>query len=206
MRSTTVDGQAADRAPELTALRDRALVLLSYAGALRRSEPAALRVGDLAWPPEGLVLTLRRSKTDQEGRGRQVAIPRGRHPHTCPVRAVEGWMEAAGLDKSSDQDAGLHAEAPLFCAIDRHGNLQRKALHPNSVGEILKRVVTRAGYAPAAYGGHSLRAGFCTQAARSGASAFEIMRQTGHRSVATVARYIREAELFRDAPASKLGL
>ena len=92
-------------APELTALRDRALVLLSYAGALRRSEPAALRVGDLAWPPEGLVLTLRRSKTDQEGRGRQVAIPRGRHAHTCPVRAVEGWMEAAGLGKSSDQDA-----------------------------------------------------------------------------------------------------
>ena len=189
-------------APELSALRDRALVLLSYAGALRRSEPAALRVGDLAWPPKGLVLTLRRSKTDQEGRGRQVAIPRGRHAHTCPVRAVEGWMEAAGLDKSSDQ----HRDAPLFRAIDRHGNLQRRALHPNSVGEILKRVVTRAGYPPAAYGGHSLRAGFCTEAARSGASAFEIMRQTGHRSVATVARYIREAELFRDAPASKLGL
>ncbi len=99
-------------------------------------------------------------------------------------------MEAAGLDTSSDQDAELHAEAPLFCAIDRHGNLQPGPLHPNSVGEILKRVVTHAGYPPAAYGGHSLRAGFCTEAARSGASAFDIMRQTGHRSVATVARYI----------------
>ena len=183
-------------------MRDRAVVLLSYAGALRRSEPAALLLGDLLWPEEGLVLTLGRSKTDQEGRGREVAIPRGRHPDTCPVRALELWLEAAGLDRHAAEDA----KTPLFRAIDRHGNIQPGPLHPNSIGEILKRAVTRAGYAPAGYGGHSLRAGFCTQAARSGASAFTIMRQTGHRSVATLARYIREAELFRDAPASKLGL
>ena len=187
---------------EITALRDLAVLLLGYAGALRRSELAALAFGDLAWQEEGLVLTLGRSKTDQEGRGREVAIPRGRHPGTCPVRALELWIEAAGLDRHAAEDA----KTPLFRAIDRHSNIHPGPLHPNSVGEILKRAVERAGYAPAGYGGHSLRAGFCTQAARSGASAFTIMRQTGHRSVATLARYIREAELFRDAPASKLGL
>ena len=179
----------------LLELRDRALTLVGYCGALRRSEIAALWMTGLQRPDEGMVLTLRRSKTDQEGKGRQVAIPRGAHPDTCPVRALERWVQAAGIK-----------EGAVFRAVDRHGNVQPGPLHPNSVGEILKRAVVRAGYEPESYAGHSLRAGFCTQAARNRATAFDIMRQTGHKSVAIVSRYIREAELFLDSPASKLGL
>ncbi len=152
---------------------------------------------DLTWSDEGVAILLRRSKTDQEGQGRQVAIPRGAHEATCPVRALRHWFDAAQLDG---------AEGPVFRSVDRHGNIRSAPLDPNSIARIVKRALVRAGYDPRAYAGHSLRTGFATQAARNGATAFDIMRQTGHRSVAIVSRYIREAELFRDSPASKLGV
>ena len=181
--------------PDLAGVRDRALLLVGYAGALRRSELAGLDLEDVTWVDEGAVLTLRRSKTDQEGQGRQVAIPRGAHAQTCPVRALWGWIEAAGL-----------RDGALFRPVDRHGNLRAGRLHGDAVGEIVKRALGRSGFEVERFGGHSLRAGFATQAARNGATAFDIMRQTGHRSVQTVSRYVREAQIFRDAPAGKLGL
>ena len=177
--------------------RDKALLLVGYCGAFRRSELAALEVRDLTWSDDGVAILLRRSKTDQEGLGRKVAIPRGAHQATCPVRALRHWFDAAQLEGS---------EGPVFRAVDRHGNIRQTALDPNSIARIVKCALVRAGYDPRTYAGHSLRAGFATQAARNGATAFDIMRQTGHRSVAIVSRYIREAELFRDSPASKLGL
>ncbi len=175
--------------------RDRALLLIGYTGGLRRSELAASKLEDVEWVEQGAVLTLRRSKTDQEGQGRKVAIPKGAHRSTCPVTALKEWIAAAGV-----------TEGPLFREIDRHGNVGARALHRDSIGAILKRAVERAGFDPAEFAGHSLRSGFATQAARNGASAFDIMRQTGHRSIATVSRYVRDAQIFRDAPASKLGL
>lgn len=181
--------------PDLAGTRDRALLLVGYAGAFRRSELAALNFEHLAWVEEGAVLTLTRSKTDQEGQGRDVAIPRGAHAATCPVRALCRWIEQAKM-----------SNGPLFRPVDRHGKLHKGRLHPDAVGEIVKRAVGRAGFEAGKYGGHSLRAGFATQAAKNGATAFDIMHQTGHRSVQTVSRYVREAQLFRDAPASKLGL
>ena len=179
----------------LAGTRDRALLLTGYTGGLRRSELAAFTVDDLAWVPEGAVLTLRRSKTDQAGQGRKVAIPRGAHAATCPVTALRQWLEAAGI-----------ASGALFRKVDRHGKAGELGLHRDSVAGILKRAVARAGFDPVGFAGHSLRAGFATQAARDGASAFDIMRQTGHRSITTVSRYVRDAQIFRDAPASKLGL
>ena len=181
--------------PGLAGLRDRALLLVGYAGAFRRSELAALQLEDVAWVEEGSILTLRRSKTDQQGQGRQVALPLGAHAQTCPVRALRSWIEQAQL-----------TEGRLFRAVDRHGRLRPGWLHPDAVGEIVKRALGRAGFEAGKYGGHSLRAGFATQAAKNGATAFDIMRQTGHRSVQTVSRYVREAQIFRDAPAGKLGL
>ncbi len=181
--------------PGLAGVRDRALLLVGYTGGLRRSELAAFTVDDLAWVPEGAVLTLRRSKTDQAGQGRKVAIPRGAHAATCPVTALRQWLEAAGI-----------VSGALFREVNRHGQVGELGIHRDSVGAILKRVVKRAGFAPEGYAGHSLRAGFANQAARNGASAFDIMRQTGHRSITTVSRYVRDAQIFRDAPASKLGL
>ena len=181
--------------PDLAGTRDRALLLVGYAGALRRSELAVLEVEDIALVEEGAVLTLRRSKTDQGGQGRSVAIPRGAHRGSCPVRALRGWIEVAALDNGA-----------LFRPVDRHGKLRSGRLHGDAVGEIVKRALGRAGFEVERFGGHSLRAGFATQAAKNGATAFDIMRQTGHRSVQTVSRYVREAQIFRDAPAGKLGL
>ncbi len=183
-------------------LRDRALLLTGYCGGLRRAELAALTLGDLTWSEDGIAVRIRRSKTDQEGQGRSVALPRGMHAKTCPVRTLERWLEAAGR---GDRDEA-EKDAPLFPAVSRTGTIRAEALHPNSIAKILKRAVTRAGYDPSGFAGHSLRAGFATQAARNGASAFAIMQQTGHRSIATVARYVRDATLFADTPAGKLGL
>lgn len=175
--------------------RDRALLLIGFAGGFRRSELAGLTVEDVAIQKDGLIVTLRRSKTDPEAQGRKVGLPYGSNPETCPVCAYREWLDAAGLE-----------HGPVFREIDRHGRLGADALHKDSVGQIVKRAVARIGLDSAEYAGHSLRAGLATQAYANGATELAIMRQTGHRSLATVRRYIREGSLFRDNPAGKLGL
>jgi site-specific recombinase XerD len=180
---------------DLRGLRDRALLLTGFAGGFRRSELAVLCVEDLEATADGLIARLGRSKTDQEGQGRPVALPYGSDPLTCPVRALRAWIDQAGI-----------ATGPLFRAIDRHGLISDGALHADSVGYLVKRAAERAGLESGAYAGHSLRAGLATQAAMNGASELAIMKQTGHRSLATVRKYIREGSLFRDNAATKLGL
>jgi len=179
----------------LIGARDRALILLGFAGAFRRSELVALGVADLAFSRDGLTVTLRRSKTDQEGVGRKVGIPYGSNPDTCPVRAVQSWLEDASV-----------ADGPAFRAVNRHGKAQETGLAPIDVARIVKKLAQGAGLDPAKYAGHSLRAGHATQAATAGASERSIMNQTGHRSVQMVRRYIRDGSLFRENSAGKLGL
>jgi site-specific recombinase XerD len=179
----------------LQGTRDRALLLLGFAGGFRRSELAALTVEDIVREKDGLVVKLRRSKTDQEGQGRKVAIPFGSHPETCPVAAQRDWLQAAAI-----------GSGPVFREIDRYGRAQAKALHRDSIGLIVKRAAARIGLDASQYAGHSLRAGLATQAFMNGATEVAIMQQTGHRSLATLRKYIREGSLFRDNPASKLGL
>jgi site-specific recombinase XerD len=179
----------------LQGARDRALLLAGFAGGFRRSELAALQVGDLEESSEGMVIRLGRSKTDQEGQGRPVALPYGSDPLTCPVRAVRAWIALASLSSGA-----------LFRAVDQFGLVSEAGLHKDSVGWIVKRAAGRAGLDAADYAGHSLRAGLATQAAMNGASELAIMKQTGHRSLATVRRYIREGSLFRDNAATRLGL
>jgi integrase len=144
---------------------------------------------------DGLTVTLRRSKTDQEGQGRKVGIPYGSNPETCPVRVLQAWMEQAAL-----------TSGPVFRAINRHEQVQPGRLAPAEVARIVKKLALRAGLDPAKYAGHSLRAGHATSAAVAGASERSIMQQTGHRSVMMVRRYIREGSLFRENSAGKLGL
>ena len=180
---------------DLRGARDRALLLAGFAGGFRRSELAALCVEDLEATPDGLIVRLGRSKTDQEGQGRPVALPYGSDPRTCPVRAIRVWLEQAGI-----------TDGPLFRAVDRQGLVSDRALHSDSVGYLVKRAAGRAGFETMEYAGHSLRAGLATQAAMNGASELEIMKQTGHRSLTTVRKYIREGSLFRDNAATKLGL
>jgi len=179
----------------LIGARDRALVLLGFAGAFRRSELVALDIEDCAFSKDGLTVTLRRSKTDQEGVGRNVGIPYGSNPETCPLRVLQSWLEAAGV-----------AGGPVFRSLNRHGKVRQGRLAPADVARIVKKLALRAGLDPAKYAGHSLRAGHATAAAVAGASERSIMAQTGHRSVMMVRRYIRDGSLFRENSAGKLGL
>ena len=179
----------------LIGLRDRALILLGFAGAFRRSELVSLDVEDCVFGKDGLTVTLPRSKTDQDGQGRKIGIPYGSNPETCPVRVLQAWLEQAGV-----------TGGPLFRSLSRHGYLRPDRLSGIDVARVVKKLAVRAGLDPAKYGGHSLRAGHATAAAIAGASERSIMNQTGHRSVQMVRRYIREGNLFRENSAGKLGL
>ena len=172
----------------LAGARDRALLLLGFATGSRRSELAALQVADLAFVGKGLEVTIRRSKTDQEGKGQVKPVPFGRFPATCPVRAVKAWIEAAGLESG-----------PLFRSINRHGQLGSEALTGHSIGRIVKRAARAAGIDAEAVSGHSLRAGLVTAAVLAGRSDREIMAQTGHRSVEMLTRYTRKARAWEGA-------
>jgi len=185
-----------ERLPDTPAgTRDRALLLVGFAGAFRRSELVALDIDDLAFGRDGLTVTIRRSKTDQEGQGRRIGIPHGSHPATCPVRALQAWL------------ARLEAEAgPVFRAVDRHGRIAPQRLSDRAVALIVKRAAADAGIAVEEVAGHSLRAGLATAAAAAGVSERAIMAQTGHRSLPTVRRYIREGSLFLENAAGKIGL
>jgi site-specific recombinase XerD len=173
-------------APEgLAGLRDRALLLVGFAGAFRRSELVALDVVDIEVNETGLLVTLRRGKTDQEAVGRTIAIPRG--DVACPVKALRAWLEAAAID------AG-----PIFRPIDKAGRVRASRLTCRSVANFVKAYAARAGFDASTYSGHSLRSGFLTSAAAKGASIFKMMDQSGHKSVDTLRGYVRDAELFKD--------
>ena len=178
-------------------LRDAALILVGFAGAFRRSELARIFVSDLSFDQKnGVVIDLRVSKTDQEGAGRKVGIPFGSHPDTCPVLALQAWLEAAKI-----------TEGPVFRRVDRNGNpSRRRGLHKDSIGKLLKRAAARASMNVDPLGGHSLRAGFVTEAAMNGVREFVIMKQTGHKTEKTLRRYIRNGELFRENAAAAIGI
>ena len=175
--------------------RDRALLLLGFAGALRRSELVGLDVADVTEGTDGLTVRLRRSKTDQEGAGRTVGIPYGSNPATCPVRAWRAWLEVSGV-----------TEGPAFRSVDRHGRIGATHLTAEAVALVLKRLASRAGFDPREVAGHSLRAGLATSAAAAGVPERVIADQTGHKGTAMLRRYIREGSLFRENAASAVGL
>lgn len=179
----------------LLGIRDRALILLGYAGATRRSELVGLDVADLEEADEGIVVTIRRSKTDQAGIGRKVGIPYGDHPSTCPVAAVRAWLESSGI-----------STGPLFRPVNRHGRVVPVRLSDRAVAEVVKRSLRPAGRPAGRYAGYSLRAGFITQAAMASVGEREIQDQSSHRSLAVLRRYIRDGSLFRENAASKVGL
>jgi integrase len=167
--------------------RDRALLLLGFAGAFRRSELAGLDVEDLAFCSDGLKVLLRRSKTDQEGVGRTVGIPSSTDPAMCPVRAVRGWLDAAGI-----------TTGPVFREVSRYGQVGEARLANRVVGTVVKRAAAAVGLDASKLAGHSLRAGYATSAAQAGKPIFAIQQQTGHKSVAMVSRYVRAVDLFKD--------
>ncbi len=172
-------------------LRDRAILLLGFAGAFRRSELVALDVADLEFCDGGLRVTVRKSKTDQEGLGATIAIVPG--SIACPVEATLKWIEVAGF-----------SEGPLFRPASRSGKVSNRRLSDRAVAEIVKNYARRVGLNAGDFSGHSLRSGFLTSAARRGASIFKMMDVSRHKSVDTLRGYVRDAELFRDHAGSGL--
>jgi site-specific recombinase XerD len=181
-------------ADTLQGKRDRALLLVGFATGSRRSELVGLAMEDLEETPEGLLLTIRKSKTDQEGKGIVKGIVRGEHADTCPVSALLAWAKAAGI-----------TTGPLFRNIAKGGKVGGQ-LSAQSVALVVKAAAKAARLDAKKYAGHSLRAGLVTQAAKNGASVGDIMRTTGHRSTETVNRYIRKANIFEDNVSAHIGL
>jgi site-specific recombinase XerD len=187
-------------------LRDRALVLLGFSSGRRRSELVGLDVEDLREVPEGYRILIRRSKTDQEGRGQEIGIPYGQHSETCPVNALKAYLKASGLESG-----------PLFRPANKKGELREGyrtedgfwrewRMSPQSVALVIKHWISQAGLSPDDFAGHSLRAGLATQSAANGAPERAIMAQTGHTDVEMVRRYIRTGQLFHENAADFLGL
>jgi integrase len=173
-------------------VRDRALLLIGFAGGFRRSEIVGLDCDDIERVRQGFIVTLRRSKTDQEGAGRKVGIPFGRTRH-CPVLALDGWLAASGLEAGA-----------VFRPVDRHGRVGSERLSGEAVSLIIRERVAAANIDPTGFSGHSLRSGFATSAVQSGVSTLKIRSQTGHASDAMLARYVRDGELFVDNAAGAL--
>jgi len=175
--------------------RDRALILLGFAAALRRSELVALCVRDVRVEEEGLVLTLRRSKTNQEGRLETIAVAYGSEPTTCPVRALRAWLAAAGL-----------VEGPLFVGLTPQGGLRGAALGDRMVAHVVKRRCKAVGIDPEHVAGHSLRRGFATAAARANKPDRMIKRHGRWKSTAMLDRYIEDGTRWDDNATIGLGL
>ncbi len=198
-------GDDAKPGAALRARRDKAMLLLGFAAALRRSELAAVEAGHLAYTPDGLRLLIPKSKSDQEGAGQVVGVAYGDRPETCPVRAVRSYVGAAGR-ALADQGRASPLSGPVFRGVDRWGRLGRRALTGRSVADVVKKHAAAAGLDPALYAGHSLRAGFATTAARAGKPDRAIQKQTRHKSAAMLAEYVREGRLFDDNASEGIGL
>jgi len=171
----------------LTGVRDKALFLVSFSGAFRRSESSGLTVEDLKFCREGVVCTLRRSKTDQEGAGREVGIPYAKNKSICPVRALKAWLKAAKIKTG-----------PVFRRVDRYGFVSRtRGLDPASIAYIVKQAARRARFRHVQdVSGHSFRSGHVSQAVKNGVPEYVVMKQTGHKSREVLSAYIRTGEMF----------
>jgi len=180
------------RLKTVRAVRDRALLVFGFATGMRAGELCALEVSDVRFAAKGVVVWIGRSKTDQEGEGREVGIFAGKRAHSCPVRVLKAWLRVRG------KEAG-----PLFAGVDGGDRVQPGRLNVKTVWRIVRRSVQMIGLDPEPYGAHSLRAGCATAAAVAGAGEIAIMQRTGHKSLAVVKRYIRHADVFGVDPLAK---
>lgn len=172
--------------------RDAALLTIGFAGGMRRSELVALDFDDIAHVSAGIRITIKRSKTDQSGRGRLIAIPYGRTRY-CPVKYLNVWSNEIYV-----------GEGAVFRSCPKSSRVNNRRLSVEAVATIIKKHIARIGLKAADYSGHSLRSGYVTSAIQAGASEHSIRRQTGHASSATMERYIRLASLFEDNPTGLL--
>ncbi|MEM9200718.1 MAG: site-specific integrase [Actinomycetota bacterium] len=186
---------AADDNGTLTDTRDTAIITVGFFGGLRRSELAALNVDDITRVDEGLRVEIRRSKTDQTGHGRTIALAHTGDAALCPVRNLQRWLTDAEID-----------DGPIFRRIRRGDHLTGDRISDQTINLIVKKRAERIGTNPNELGAHSLRSGLITAAAERGLEERAIARQTGHRSIPTLRSYIQTAGVFNDNAATQLGL
>ena len=178
---------------EIKKIRDRSIILIGFSGGFRRNEIVSLDFDDLDFVTEGLKITLKRSKTDQFGTGSLKGLPYFDNPQYCPVKSIKKWLELSKINSG-----------PLFRRFVKGSKLTENRLTDQSVAILLKKYIDLADFDSKNYSGHSLRSGFATSAAESGAEERTIMAMTGHKSTEMVRRYIKEANLFKNNALNKI--
>ena len=178
---------------EIKNIRDRSIILIGFSGGFRRNEIVSLNYDDLDFVPEGLKITLKRSKTDQFGEGSLKGLPYFDNSQYCPILSLKKWIETSNIN------AG-----PLFRRFSKGSKLTENRLTDQTVALLIKKYLNLAGIDSKNYSGHSLRSGFATSAAESGAEERSIMAMTGHKSREMVRRYIKEANLFKNNALDKI--
>jgi site-specific recombinase XerD len=178
---------------EIKKLRDRSIILIGFSGGFRRNEIVSLDYDDLDFVNDGLKITIRRSKTDQFGEGFLKALPYFDSSEYCPVVSLQKWIKISKINSG-----------PLFRRFRKGSKLSEKRLTDQTVALLIKEYLKLAGIDNKNYSGHSLRSGFATSAAESGAEERSIMAMTGHKSTEMVRRYIKEANLFKNNALNKI--
>ena len=178
---------------EIMRLRDRSIILIGFSGGFRRNEIVSLDIDDLDFVSEGLKINLKRSKTDQFGEGSVKGLPYFDNLKYCPVLSLKKWIEISKIDSG-----------PLFRRFSKGSKLTDNRLTDQTIALLIKKYLKLAGIESKNYSGHSLRSGFATSAAESGAEERSIMAMTGHKSTEMVRRYIKEANLFKNNALSKI--
>ena len=186
----TIDKEKKD---EIKKIRDRSIILIGFSGGFRRNEIVSLDYDDLDFVPEGLKITLKRSKTDQFGEGTLKGLPYFDSSQYCPVLSLKKWIETSNIKSG-----------PLFRRFSKGSKLTDYRLTDQTVALLIKKYLNLAGIDSKNYSGHSLRSGFATTAAESGAEERSIMAMTGHKSTEMVRRYIKEANLFKNNALNKI--
>ena len=178
---------------DLKKFRDRSIILMGFSGGFRRNEIVSLNYDDLEFVTEGLKINLKRSKTDQFGEGSVKGLPYFDNTQYCPVLSLKNWIEISNINSG-----------PLFRRFSRGSKLSENRLTDQTVALLIKKYLKLAGIDNKNYSGHSLRSGFATSAAESGAEERSIMAMTGHKSTEMVRRYIKEANLFKNNALNKI--
>ncbi len=178
---------------DLRGQRDKVMLLVGFFACLRRSELAVLNVTDIEWTSQGMVVIVRKSKTDQTGQGERVGVPRQSDPGRCPVTALRRWLDAAGI-----------REGRLLRGVNKAGRVVEHGLHPGSIAALVKGIVERAGYEAGSFSGHSLRSGFATAAGAREKSLQSVMAQGRWKSERQAMRYIRHGSVFVDNAAQDM--
>ena len=178
---------------DIKKLRDRSIILIGFSGGFRRNEIVSLDYDDLEFVQEGLKIQIRRSKTDQFGEGSIKALPYFDRSKYCPVISLKNWIEISKIESG-----------PLFRRFVKNSKLSENRLTDQTVALLIKKYLKLAGIDSKNYSGHSLRSGFATSAAESGAEERSIMTMTGHKSPEMVRRYIKEANLFKNNALNKI--